>query len=67
MFLFGAGEGNRTPLSRLETCGNSHYTTPAWVVCGTILADLKSLRKGGALDGACNLKDYGFEVASFWE
>ena len=28
-FIVGAGEGNRTPLSRLETCGNNHYTTPA--------------------------------------
>ena len=25
----GAGRGNRTPLDRLETCSNSHYTIPA--------------------------------------
>lgn len=25
----GAGDGNRTRISRLETCGNNHYTTPA--------------------------------------
>ncbi len=32
-FLVGAGEGNRTPVSRLETCGNNHYTTPARLIC----------------------------------
>ena len=27
--LGGAGERNRTVVTRLETWGNSHYTTPA--------------------------------------
>lgn len=28
-YLYGAGERNRTVVTRLETWGNSHYTTPA--------------------------------------
>ncbi len=28
-FMFGAGRGNRTPLSNLEGWSNSHYTIPA--------------------------------------
>ena len=29
-FYYGAGKGNRTPLIRLETLGNNHYTIPAF-------------------------------------
>ena len=30
-YFRGAGRGNRTPLHRLETCYNNHYTIPALI------------------------------------